>query len=170
MDERNPVGLEDIVQRVHLDLPLDRQQSGILMLAGQSRIAGRQLAARDVVEGDGASGVASGDRQVDVVGSGRDKLLMEAQSRFDVDSAPASFIERPGDRLLVRVVGPDIDIEAACDLAQRAVEDHVLQVLGKGDEGHQRSILMEGGTQAVPMKYGLSWLPTVNSRARSRHS
>src|SRR5690348_15322936 len=161
----------DFVERATFDLILDYCAPPSHVLCGEIRIAGGQAGISDLVEADAAVMIRSRDTQVDVARAILQQLAMPVLHGIQIDTTPAAIVERLGDRILNRILRPDIDIEPAFDMTQRAQQHDVFAVLRVGDELHGAQLTsIAGGTQALPMNWGRLALATVKIRARSRHS
>ena len=115
----------------------------VFALLGNDGVGGGQAGVRDAVEGYGA-GLVAGDA---LHGGVARALLAERVviilHRFDVDSVPSMIVERFGDRVVVRVVGADVDVESVFELLERAPQADVFEVLCIGDERHGRFLSVD---------------------------
>ena len=134
--------VEHLGQGADLDFACLHPQMTPLRFRWRPRLQGRGAKHGIVgmvhVESEAALSCTERELQIDIA-----RALMgeswENRTRLDVDAAPASFVERPGDGIDIRLPRPDIDIEAGLDVAENATQHHVLEVLSVADEAHIRS-------------------------------
>src|SRR5262249_4113874 len=69
---------------------------------------------------------------------------------LDVDAGPAALVEGAGDAVDIRVVGADIDIEAA-RAGKGAREHHILEILGVAGDRHRTRdrVLSKRGSRPI---------------------
>lgn len=128
-DRGEGAGLDREIVHVHAE--------GFALL-GNDGVGGGQAGVRDAVEGYGAGLVAGDALHGGVARALLAERVVVILHRFDVDAVPAMIVERFGDRIVVRVVGADVDVETVFELLERAPQADVFEVLCIGDERHGR--------------------------------
>ena len=99
----------------------------------QIRPHGRQSRFADFIKGFLSVHRAGETRQIDVSQPlGREHAVIFA-GRLDIDAAPTEIIEELGNGVLLRVVGPDINVKTIVNLRKSAAQNDVLSILGVGD-------------------------------------
>ncbi len=112
------------------------------MCGGDGGVERRQPGALDRVQHRLARPCAQRQLQGDVARPGGAQAGGLGGKRLDVHSAPAAVVEGAGDAVLVRVLGADVDKEAALDRAECPPQEDVLEVLGVGDERHGAPVMV----------------------------
>lgn len=98
---------------------------------------------RNAVEGHCAGLVAGDALHGGVARALLTERVVSSLHRFDVDALPAVIVEGFGDRVVARVIGADIDVEAMFELFEHTPQADVFKVLCVRDEGHGRFLSVD---------------------------
>src|SRR5690606_33187380 len=133
-----------------------------LMQRGDLRLAGAEAGIQNVEERDGAFRRRNRSHDDLFVRPRGAQAFRIAADGLDMHAPPASLVEGAADGIDGRIVRPYVDIEALRHMLEGRPEQHILKILGVGDE-HQASILStvnSASSQELPMKNGCSALTT----------
>ena len=141
-------------QGAGLDGEVLHVQTEFFALLGDDRVGGGQAGPGNAVEGHFARFIAGNALQRRVARALLAQGVVEVLHRLDVDAAPAAIVERLGYRIVDRIIGADIDVEAVFKELEGAPQAYVFEILCVRDElhGHSLSVRLFLFFRALPAR------------------